>query len=107
MNEKKTLESDAVNHGNNFCHPAHDDEQQQQAAAAAATAVEQHTTQQQAGIYENILVRRVAAFRIRIIMRQGRGSEATEDAFCNCNEARPRERSDRGCFLPLGKKASS
>ena len=27
--EKKTLESDATNHSNKFCHPAHDDEQQQ------------------------------------------------------------------------------
>ena len=38
MKRKKTLESDAVNHGNKFYHPANDDDQQQQAAAAAATA---------------------------------------------------------------------
>ena len=31
---KKTLESDAMDNSNKFCHPAHDDEQQQQAAAA-------------------------------------------------------------------------
>ena len=30
MKRKKTLESDAMNHSNNFCHPAHDDEQQPQ-----------------------------------------------------------------------------
>ena len=60
MKRNKTLESDAVNHGNKFCHPAHDEEHQQQAAAAVATAVQQHTTgiQQEAGIYEYILVRR-------------------------------------------------
>ena len=39
MKRKKTLEWDAVDHGNKLCHLAHDDEQQQQAAAAAATAV--------------------------------------------------------------------
>ena len=50
-----------VNHGNKFCHPAHDDENQQQAEAAAATAVYQHNTQQQARTYEYILVRRAAA----------------------------------------------
>ena len=33
----KKLESDAMNHSNKICHPAHDDEQQQQSAAAAAT----------------------------------------------------------------------
>ena len=48
MKRKKTLESDAMNHSNNFCHPAHDDEQQQHATADAATvAVQQHTEQQQ------------------------------------------------------------
>ena len=31
------LESDAMNHSNKLCHPAHDDEQQQHAAAAAST----------------------------------------------------------------------
>ena len=38
MKRKKTLQSDAVNHGNKFCHPAHDDEQQEAATAAAAAA---------------------------------------------------------------------
>ena len=46
-------------------------------------------------------------------MRQGLRSEATEAVFCQLakkplhNETRPRERSDRGRFLPLGKKAYS
>ena len=51
MNEEKTLESHAVNHGNKFCHPAYDDEQQQQA-----------------GIYEYILVRRAAACSIIVVI---------------------------------------
>ena len=38
MKRKKTMESDAMNHSNKYCHLAHNDEQQQQAAAAAATA---------------------------------------------------------------------
>ena len=29
LKRKKTLESDAVNRGNEFCHPAHDNERQQ------------------------------------------------------------------------------
>ena len=47
------------------------------------------------------------------LMRQGRENEATEAVFYLQakkplhNEARPRERSDRGRFLPLGKKTSS
>ena len=47
------------------------------------------------------------------LMRQGRENEATEAVFYLQakkplhNEARPRERSDRGRFLPIGKKASS
>ena len=36
--ENEKLESDAMNHSNKFCHPAHDDEWQQQAAAAASAA---------------------------------------------------------------------
>ena len=68
MKRQKTLQSDAVNQSNIFCHPAHDDEQQQQAAAAAATAVKQHTTERQqkymAGTYKDILVRRAAAYSI-------------------------------------------
>ena len=71
MKRKKKLESDAVNHGNKFCHPAHHDEHQQQAAAAAAaTAVYQHNTQQQAGIYEYILVRRAAAYSVITMIEQ-------------------------------------
>ena len=70
MKRKKTPELDTVNHGNKFCHPAHDDEHQQQASAAAATAVEQRTTQQQAGIYEHMLVRRAAAYSILTIIDQ-------------------------------------
>ena len=57
MEIKKTLESDAVNHSNSFCNPAHNGEHQQQAAAAgAATAVWQHTTQQRTGTFENMQV---------------------------------------------------
>ena len=70
MKRKKTLESDAVNHGNKCCHAAHDDEQHQQAASAAATGVSQRITEQQAGIYEYTLVRRAAAYSIIIIIDQ-------------------------------------
>ena len=71
MEIKKTLESDAVNHSNSFCNPAHNGEHQQQAAAAgAATAVWQHTTQQRVGISEYILVRPAAPYSITIIIYQ-------------------------------------
>ena len=37
MKRNKTLESDAMNHGNKFCHPANDEEHQQQAAASSSS----------------------------------------------------------------------
>ena len=67
LNTRKIkLESDAVNHGNRFCHPAHDNEQQQQ----AATAAQQHTRQKQAGKYEYILVLRAVAYNCSICPRK-------------------------------------
>ena len=48
-------------------------------------------------------------FRFLLLLRQGRSSEATALKAKKPlqNEARPRERRDRGHFLPIGKEASS
>ena len=68
------LESDAINHSNKLCHPAHDDEQQQQAAAMQRQRWHGSNTQSSrgsrntmTGIYKYILVRRTSAYSIIII----------------------------------------
>ena len=71
MKRKKTLESDAMNHGNKFCHPTHDDEQQQQQQLQQ----QQYSstlpgTQQQADTYEYILVPRAAAYSTVVMIDQ-------------------------------------
>ena len=69
MKRKKTLESDAVNHENKFCHPAHDDEQQQQQATAASSSSCSNSTRHSSRqVYTNTLVRRAAAHSITIII---------------------------------------
>ena len=75
MKRNKTLGSDAINHSNKLCHPAHDDEQQQQAAALQRQQQQDSKTKQQqqqqhkymTGIYKFILVRRAAAYSIIMI----------------------------------------
>ena len=62
MKIKKTLESDAVNHGNKFCHPAHDDEQKQQAAAAAATSVLHSSRDVCTNTYSYVVQQRTAQY---------------------------------------------
>ena len=61
MKRKKTLETHAINHSNNFRHPAHDDEQQQQQQQLYSNTQEQHQIYM-AGILKCILVRRTAAY---------------------------------------------
>ena len=39
MKRNKTLESDAINHSNTWCHPAHDDEERISISTAPATTV--------------------------------------------------------------------
>ena len=68
MKGKETLRSDAVNHGNTFCHPTQDDERQQLQQQQYINTLP--GTQQQASIYDYILARRAAAYIIVLILDQ-------------------------------------
>ena len=49
---KKTLQSDAINRSNKFCHPAQDDEQQQVAAASSSSGSNSSTATHRAAAAE-------------------------------------------------------
>ena len=74
MKRKETLESDAMNHSNNVCHPAHDDEQQhlqQQHCCSIATHYRAAAVKKgMAATYKYILVRRGAAYYSIIVIYQ-------------------------------------
>ena len=73
MQRKKTMESDAVNHSNNFCHPAHDDQQLLQLHAAACSNNSIATCTAAAEIHGRyikcILVRRTAAYNSVLLLQ--------------------------------------
>ena len=68
MKGKETLRSDAVNHGNTFCHPTQDDERQQLQQQQYINTLP--GTQQQADTYEYILVPRAAAYSTVVMIDQ-------------------------------------
>ena len=72
MKRKKTLESDAMDHSNKMCYPAHDDNSSSKQQQYSNTLQSSSSKQQQkymGSIYQYMLVRRAAAYS-RIIIYQ-------------------------------------